>query len=173
MSDDARSRQQPPGPRSPGGRARGVRAGDSPEGTLPPILDQVFDTDSLYALRAAMAAHASAAGVPRGRAEDIVIAVHELAANAVRHGAGHGRLRVWQIDGSLRCEVTDDGRPATSGGTGPAIAGVTGSTGVAPWRILPSHGLWLVRHLADQTSLHTGPLGTVAVVTFGMSSPSE
>ena len=55
-----------------------------------PILDQVFDADSLYALRAAVAAHGAQAGLPPGRADDLVIAVHELAANAVRHGAGHG-----------------------------------------------------------------------------------
>ena len=55
-----------------------------------PILDQAFDAGSLYALRAAVAAHATQAGLAPGRADDLVIAVHELAANAVRHGAGHG-----------------------------------------------------------------------------------
>src|ERR1700735_559198 len=56
-----------------------------------PILDQAFDADSLYALRAAVAAHATQAGLPPGRADDLVIAVHELAANAGRHGAAPGR----------------------------------------------------------------------------------
>ena len=28
---------------------------------------------------------------------DVVLAVHELAANAIRHGAGVGRLRVWNL----------------------------------------------------------------------------
>src|SRR3984957_16034567 len=76
-----------------------------------PILDQVFDADSLYALRAAVAAHAADAGLSPGRADDLVIAVHELAANAVRHGAGHGRLRIWRSEAALLCEVSDDGLP--------------------------------------------------------------
>src|ERR1700685_3299383 len=75
------------------------------------ILDQAFDADSLYALRAAVAAHAADAGLSPGRADDLVIAVHELAANAVRHGAGHGRLRVWRADHALLCEISDDGTP--------------------------------------------------------------
>src|SRR5580704_10649277 len=78
-----------------------------------PILDQAFDAGSLYALRAAVAAHATQAGLAPGRADDLVIAVHELAANAVRHGAGHGRLRVWRSEAALRCEITDDGQPQT------------------------------------------------------------
>src|ERR1700734_2783961 len=76
-----------------------------------PILDQLFDVDSLFALRAAVAAHAAAAGLPQHRADDLVVAVHELAANAVLHGAGHGRLRLWRQGEALRCEVTDDGGP--------------------------------------------------------------
>ena len=83
-------------------------SGRSPRPADAPILDQPFDADSLYALRAAVAAHATQAGLAQGRAEDLVIAVHELAANAVRHGAGHGRLRVWKSDQALLCEVSDD-----------------------------------------------------------------
>src|SRR5216683_1269436 len=75
----------------------------------PPALDQVFDGDSLYALRAAVAAHGLQAGLAEGRLGDLVLAVHELAANAVRHGGGRGRLQIWDTGGMLRCEVTDDG----------------------------------------------------------------
>ena len=76
------------------------------------VLEQAFDGDSLYALRAAVAAHASEAGLPRQRVYDVVAAVHELAANAVRHGAGHGRLRLWADGQALHCQVSDDGLPA-------------------------------------------------------------
>jgi hypothetical protein len=37
--------------------------------------------------------------------------VHELAANAIRHGAGHGRLLITEHDGAWHCRVTDDGTP--------------------------------------------------------------
>ena len=73
------------------------------------VLDQAFDGDSLYALRAAVAAHAAEAGLPRQRVYDVVTAAHELAANAVRHGAGRGRLRLWADGRSLHCQVSDDG----------------------------------------------------------------
>lgn len=44
-----------------------------------PLLDQVFDGDSLYGLRAAVAAHSLQAGLAQARVGDFVVAVHELA----------------------------------------------------------------------------------------------
>ena len=44
--------------------------------------------ESLYSVRQAVAAHASAAGMSEAQARDVMIAVQELAANAVRHGRG-------------------------------------------------------------------------------------
>jgi len=41
----------------------------------------------------------------------VVAAAHELAANAVRHGAGHGRLRLRAADGILTCQAADGGLP--------------------------------------------------------------
>ena len=82
MTDDARRRRRP---------GADVAAGDGESLAL----DQAFDGDSLYALRAAVAAHGSQAGLSEGQTRDLVLAVHELAANAVRHGAGQGRLRLW------------------------------------------------------------------------------
>jgi anti-anti-sigma factor len=107
-----------------------------------------------------VAAHATQAGLAPGRSDDLVIAVHELAANAVRHGAGHGRLRVWKSDRSLLCEISDDGIPQPTG-TGDA----------AEWRTEPGHGLSLVRQVADQASLHSGPCGTLATISFALDGP--
>ena len=78
MTDDSRPRPRP---------GMNLAAGDGES----PALDQAFDSDSLYALRAAVAAHGSQAGLSDGRTRDLVLAVHELAANAVRHGAGQGQ----------------------------------------------------------------------------------
>src|SRR5213592_1748872 len=108
----------------------------------PPALDQAFDSDSLYALRAAVAAHGSQAGLSEGRTRDLVLAVHELAANAVRHGAGQGRLRLWAMPEGVRCEVSDDGAE----GTGEESAEAADA---ALWHAEPGHGLWLVRQIAD------------------------
>lgn len=129
------------------------------------MLDQAFDNDSLYALRGAVAAHALQAGLAEGRIGDLVLAVHELASNAVRHGGGRGRLQIWDTGGMLRCEVTDDGaaRSAEDAGAGAGDA--------AQWRIDPGHGLWLVRRVADETSVQAGPSGTVAAVSFTLPPP--
>lgn len=131
-----------------------------------PVLDQAFDGDSLYSLRAAVAAHASQAGMPEGRARDLVLATHELAANVVRHGAGHGRLRLWVTEDTVRCEVTDDGPPKTAGGTD------AGTRDAALWPVEPDHALWLIRQVADQASWYSGPSGTVATVSFRLGPPA-
>jgi len=152
MTDDARSRWQPP--EQAEGRLRGAA------GEAPPVLDQGFDGDSLYSLRAAVAAHASQAGLPEGRVRDLVLAMHELAANAVRHGAGHGRLRLWATQDAVRCEVSDEGAPQ------PADGADAGPRDAALWDMKPGHGMWLARQVADQTSWSSGPSGTVAAASF-------
>jgi anti-anti-sigma factor len=154
-----RGRPKLPGGEWPGGQLQGPCAGTGGGQEQSPALDQAFDADSLYALRAAVAAHASQAGMPEGRVGDLVLAVHELAANAVWHGAGHGRLRFWVTADAVVCEVSDDGAAGGDlGGHGPAEA--------ASWSIDFGHGLWLVRQIANQASLRTGTDGTVAVVSF-------
>ena len=117
------------------------------------LLDQTFDVDSLYALRSATAAHAARAGLSGRRLYDVVGTVHELAANAVRHGAGHGRLLLWASEGTLHCQVSDDGA------TGPA----GDHTG---WPVEHGHGLWLVRHFTPDISVRTGPDGTTVTASF-------
>jgi anti-sigma regulatory factor (Ser/Thr protein kinase) len=190
MSGDASLRR--PG----GGAGRAISA--SPH---TPILDQEFDSGTLYALRSAVQAHADLAGLPEDRASEVVLAVHELAANAIAHGAGHGRLRIWDLADALSCEVVDAGRaggpaevrgPDAVGGPdgvrGPDAVGgpdgvrgpdtvrgpdaVGGSWAVTdPWPVENGHGLWLVRQVADQLDLRSGPRGTRAVVTFALPRP--
>jgi anti-sigma regulatory factor (Ser/Thr protein kinase) len=145
MTDDARRRLRP---------GVNMTAGDAES----PALDQVFDGDSLFALRAAVAAHGSQAGLSEGRTRDLVLAVHELAANAVRHGAGQGRLRLWAAQDAVRCEVTDEGAPDAADAADAADA--------ERWQAEPGHGLWLVRRIADSASVQSGASGTVAAVIF-------
>jgi anti-anti-sigma factor len=153
-------RQPPPESTSPGGGLRNPGTG----GEEPPVLDQVFDKDSLYALRAAVAAHGSRAGLAEGRLGDLVLAVHELASNAICHGAGHGRLRIWMTTGTLRCEVSDDGPAQAAGQDDGGVAFDVRDP--AQWNIAPGHGLWMIRQIADQVSMRGGSAGTVAVFTL-------
>ena len=147
--------------RPAGGAGRAVRAS-----VQTPLVDLEFDSGTLHALRAAVLAHVGRSGLPGERASEVVLAVHELAANTIAHGAGHGRLRMWDVAGTLSCEVADGG-PADRDG----LAGRSG--GADPWPVVEGHGLWLVRQVADELDLRSGPFGTRAIVTFVMPRPRD
>jgi anti-sigma regulatory factor (Ser/Thr protein kinase) len=122
-------------------------------------LDQAFDPGTLSTLRARVLLQACRAGLSESRAADVVLAVHELAANAVRHGAGAGRLRIWKWTREL-CFQVDDGDPPASGtAVGPASSSL-------PSR--PGHGLWVVRQLADRVHVTSGPGGTRVKAVFSL-----
>jgi anti-sigma regulatory factor (Ser/Thr protein kinase) len=141
------------------------------EATATSVLDQCFDASSLSALRTATQACAAKAGMPAERAADVVIALHELAANAVRHGAGSGRLRIWDHVGALYCRVDDDGPAATLPAAVRGDASTDGAAGqnlADRWLREAGHGLWLARQVADQMTLRCDSRGTSAVITFSV-----
>jgi anti-sigma regulatory factor (Ser/Thr protein kinase) len=131
-----------------------------PPGGMRPVLDVAFDYAVLDVLRTEVMAHACQAGLSDDRAGDVVLAIHELASNAIRHGAGAGRLRVWNPPGVLRCQV-DDG---TAADEAEVASGQPARTSLP---CLPGHGLWVVRKLADQMQVWSGPRGTRVITTFG------
>jgi anti-sigma regulatory factor (Ser/Thr protein kinase) len=123
-------------------------------------LDRPFDHGGLSALRAAVSAHATALGADAALVEDLVLIAHELVTNAVRHGGGHGRLRLARHGDRIHCEVSDAGPGMVEPdrfGTRQAAHAATGG-----------RGLWIVRRLAGWLDVHTGPDGTTvtAVVTL-------
>lgn len=132
----------------------------------PPVrpLDQRFDGGSLFALRSAVAAHAAAAGLGRQQVYDVTAAAHELASNAVRHGAGHGRLRLWVTAGSLYCQVRDGGPP---------LASATPASGQVHWPARHGHGLWIVRQVASQLSIQHGSGETTVTARFTIDPPAH
>lgn len=124
------------------------------------LLDQRFGADTLHILRAAARECAAGAGMPPGRADDVTIAVHELAANSVRHGAGTGRLRMWTAARALCFQVED------AGPLEPPGQGRRAGDGGGAWPLQPGHGLWLTRQLADQMSVSSGPGGSRVTAVF-------
>jgi anti-sigma regulatory factor (Ser/Thr protein kinase) len=138
-----------------------------------PVLDLAFDSGTLNTLRAGVKAHARAAGLTEDRAEDVVLAVHELAANAVRHGAGAGRLRIWTLAGSLHCQVEDGGpqaprHPGEPPGHPDRAADGSGPDSGHQLPSRPGHGLWLVRQVADRIRILSGARGTRATIAFDL-----
>ena len=129
------------------------RAGDDADGDL--VLDQAFGATSLSGLRGAVLESATAAGLKDERAIDVMLAMHELAANVVRHGAGQGRLLMEITPAGLRCQVSD-----ISAGAG------ADSALEATWPVEHGHGLWLVRLTADQVQYLTGPAGSLVTTVF-------
>jgi anti-sigma regulatory factor (Ser/Thr protein kinase) len=110
--------------------------------------------NGMGALRRWVRARADEAGLSDARADDFALAVHELVANSVRHGGGHGRVAVWPADGMLVCEVADSGRfdAPLAGRIRPSSAGAAG------------RGLWIVNQLCDLVQIRSVPDGTVVRV---------
>lgn len=130
------------------------------EAPADPPLDQPFDADGLFALRSAVAAHATELGAGSVVADAVLVA-HELSSNAVLHGGRSGRLLLWRDGDRLYCQVTDSG-----GGLGdPAHAGTIRSHPSVPG----GRGLWIARQLAA-IEIATGPTGTTITAALTLRS---
>src|ERR1700748_2892965 len=126
-------------------------------------LDRAFDAETLPDLRQEGLAQAAPAGMVADRAADVMLAVHELAANAVRHGAGTGRLAMRVRDGHLYCQVSDPG-PATADGR----VSPTGAAAAPPWPVRQGHGLWIVQTSANRVSVASGAAGSQVTAVFSL-----
>ncbi|MBC7292336.1 MAG: ATP-binding protein [Actinotalea sp.] len=111
-----------------------------------------FERGDLAAVRRTVRACAQRAGLAPDRADDLVLAASELAANSVDHGGGRGSLRTWHREGAVVVEVSDSGRirDPHAGTRAPHADSEHG------------RGLWMARRLADRFLLHTGAHGTTA-----------
>jgi len=108
----------------------------------PPDRRLSFGAWQLYEVRAAVEQAVLTAGYERPRAEDIVLAVNEVATNAVEHGATAAELCLWTGSDGFVCEVHDGG---TLGDPLPGLR--------APHPSEPrGRGVWIARQLCD--SLH-------------------
>jgi anti-sigma regulatory factor (Ser/Thr protein kinase) len=131
------------------------------------MLDREFDAGGLAGLREAVLGYATTSGMPGDRAIDVMLAVHELAANAVRHGPGHGRLRIHLTAGTLHCEVSDPGSASLNGHAPGGIGGQSlGAPDAAPWPVEQGHGLWIVHKTADHFRITSGPHGSLITAEF-------
>jgi anti-sigma regulatory factor (Ser/Thr protein kinase) len=119
-------------------------------------LDQSFDRERLYSLRAAVAAHATELGLPEHRLSGLLVVATELVTNAIRHGGGVGRLRLWRTAATLYLQVRDEGL----GIADPQTAG----TVPVPLTAVSGRGLWIVRKLCDGVDIANTDGTTVTVM---------
>ncbi|NYH53474.1 MULTISPECIES: anti-sigma factor RsbA family regulatory protein [Nocardiopsis] len=95
---------------------------------------------SLPRLRGELVALGADVGFPPERIDSLVVAVNELAANVLEHGAGKGTVQVWRGPGRWVCDVFDE-----RGGLYDPLAGYRPADGVRP----RGYGLWITRQTCD------------------------
>jgi anti-sigma regulatory factor (Ser/Thr protein kinase) len=121
----------------------------APDVLGPPDVSLQFGAWQLHEVRARVQQALLAAGCQLNHAEDVVLAVNEVATNAVEHGESEVELYLWTGD-ELVCEVHDRGILADP------LPGLQ-----APH---PSHpkgrGLWIARQLCDMLHIWSDASGT-------------
>ncbi len=136
---------------------RNVEAIASPfDGQLPEPRARPFELffesiDGLPSVRRFVSEHAARNGLDALQTADVVLAVHEVATNSIRHGGGKGWLRVWWDGDALVCEVHDRGHFDD-----PLVGRVSPDGDTDGGR-----GLWIANQLCDLVQLRTSPSGNV------------
>lgn len=106
--------------------------------------------DTLDDLRAAVAAVARPVGLGAERTNDLVLAVCEVATNAIAHGGGSATTQVWRNADALVVEVHDDGL-LDDPMVGRRTPDLTATSG---------RGMWMVNRLCDLVQVRSGARGT-------------
>ncbi|MEU7855043.1 ATP-binding protein [Nonomuraea sp. NPDC049141] len=115
-----------------------------------PVKELSFRLPDLPRVRQFAASEARGVGMAEEAVGDFVIAVNEVATNAVTHGTVDAQLRTWVHNGELVVEVHDEGtwKP------GPMPGSVGGM------------GLWVARLLSSDLSLRVGGEGSTVTMRF-------
>jgi anti-sigma regulatory factor (Ser/Thr protein kinase) len=88
---------------------RDVVAAHTAEPMAAPDLRSLPPTDDPMEFRELLAGELTAAGAPRARVMDMLLAASEVFENARRHGGGVSSVRAGLIDGWFACEIEDRG----------------------------------------------------------------
>lgn len=126
-------------------------------------LELPFTMGDLARLRHQVTRRAEDAGLCDPRLSDFVLAVHEVASNAVVHGGGKGRIHLTQTAEGLRCVIGDSGqglsraRPCASATLPDGDEAESG------------RGLWLAQTLTDHFDIAVCPAGTTVTLVALLS----
>jgi anti-sigma regulatory factor (Ser/Thr protein kinase) len=133
------------------------------------LLDIVFGWADFAKLRRLVAGQCAAAGLTGTRLDDFVLAVHEIAANAIVHAGAGGRLVLQRVADGLRCLVADTIPKNATSCPAPRIGDIRHLAGGPrepgepgePIGADSGRGLWLAATLADELSITSGPDSTI------------
>lgn len=120
-----------------------------PEGDPALIIPEVRD---LAELHTQVGAVLQGIDVGRELLEDLVVALHEIVINGLRHGSPPVSVRLWVTAGRVECAVTDRG----PGFEDPFAGYVRGGGDELPEG---RFGLWLARQLCDEVVMDRTPEG--------------
>ena len=131
------------------------------EGAGHRLLERRFTARLLPQLRLLVEECAAREGLGEPRRGEFVLAVDEIAGNAVEHAGGSGRLVLRRVGEELECRISDAG-PGFSEEVIPEL--LPGLDGAPKGR-----GLWLARLVADRFAVTggapwTGPPGAVVTI---------
>ncbi|GAA0384743.1 hypothetical protein GCM10009530_39510 [Microbispora corallina] len=122
------------------------------------VRERSFSLADLPDLREFAAAEARRRGLAEDALGDFLVALNEVATNAVTHGSTKARLRIWVDGGQLVVAVHDDGRHWRP-------EGVPGQT-PPPENATSGMGLWVARLLSTDLQVSTEPSGTTVTMRF-------
>jgi len=122
-----------------------------------PVSELMFDGD-LRRLRHELAADPLLADLDPTRRADLVFAVNEAASNAVRHGEGLARARVWRVDDGVVGEIS------TPTAIEDPLAGLRTPAPDDPG----GRGLWLINQLCDLVEVRSGEMGASVRMHIGL-----
>ncbi|MET7461065.1 ATP-binding protein [Nonomuraea sp. NPDC005501] len=119
-----------------------------------------FTEADVAGARGAVERFAQANGLAEERAVDLVLATNEAVVNAIAYGEGRGVLRLWRDGDDMVCEIRDHG------------AGIAERTldkvDPPPMTSAGGWGIWLMRRLADDVTITTGPDGTAVRIAMSL-----
>lgn len=124
-----------------------------------------FDRASITSVRQEVERHSARAGLAEPALYRYVVAVHEVITNAVRHGGGTGRVRLWRDGPRLHCQVIDNG------------AGIPVERRASTQRPEPGTiggwGLWLARQGCDALTVDCAGRGSAVTLTRVLGVPLD
>jgi anti-sigma regulatory factor (Ser/Thr protein kinase) len=153
----AAGRQPSPGYVDPARYLATVPVPDEPLETAAPVL-AVDDVTDFVGLRHAVRQRLDTVAGPPEQIEDFLLAVDEMASNALRHGRPPVGVRLWTSPGALVCTISDSGQGWDDpfAGYGPAHGEDLSHGGM---------GLWLARQLCDHVAIRRDPSGVSVRLT--------